>query len=120
LDSAKILVQNGVKAVAEGANMPATLDATEFFMQHKVLFVSGKAANAGGVSVSALEMSQNAMRLSWDFEEVDRQLKGIMENIFDTISKTAAQYGDPQDYVTGANIAGFLKVAEAMMGQGVV
>lgn len=120
LDSAKILVQNGVKAVAEGANMPATLDATEHFMQQKVLFVSGKAANAGGVSVSALEMSQNAMRLSWDFEEVDRQLKGIMENIFDTISKTAAQYGDPQDYVTGANIAGFLKVAEAMMGQGVV
>ncbi len=120
LASAKILVQNGVKAVAEGANMPATLDATAHFMQHKVLFVSGKAANAGGVSVSALEMSQNAMRLSWDFEEVDRQLKGIMENIFDTISKTAAQYGDPHDYVTGANIAGFLKVAEAMMAQGVV
>ncbi|NLX83441.1 MAG: NADP-specific glutamate dehydrogenase [Clostridiales bacterium] len=120
LDSAKALVQNGVKAVAEGANMPTTLAATEYFQQQGVLFVSGKAANAGGVSVSALEMSQNAMRLSWTFEEVDRQLKDIMENIFKAVSETAAKYGDPKDYVMGANIAGFLKVATAMMAQGVV
>lgn len=120
LDSAQALVKNGVKAVAEGANMPTTLEATEFFQKNQVLFASGKAANAGGVSVSALEMSQNAMRLSWSFEEVDRQLKDIMENIFRSISETAAKYGKPTDYVTGANIAGFLKVAEAMMAQGVV
>ena len=120
LDSAQALVKNGVMAVAEGANMPTTLEATEFFQKNQVLFASGKAANAGGVSVSALEMSQNAMRLSWGFEEVDRQLKDIMENIFKSISETAAKYGKPTDYVTGANIAGFLKVAEAMMAQGVV
>jgi len=120
LESAQALVKNGVMAVAEGANMPTTLEATEFFQKNQVLFASGKAANAGGVSVSALEMSQNAMRLSWGFEEVDRQLKDIMENIFRSISETAAKYGKPTDYVTGANIAGFLKVAEAMMAQGVV
>ena len=120
LSSAQALVKNGVKAVAEGANMPTTLEATEFFQKNQVLFASGKAANAGGVSVSALEMSQNAMRLSWSFEEVDRQLQDIMKNIFRSISETAARYGDPKDYVAGANIAGFMKVAEAMMAQGVV
>ena len=120
LDSAKALVKGGVKAVAEGANMPATLEATAFFQNHGVLFASGKAANAGGVAVSALEMSQNAMRLNWTFEEVDRQLKDIMERIFEKISQTAARYAQPGDYVAGANIAGFLKVAEAMMAQGVV
>ena len=120
LHSAKALLGHGVKAVAEGANMPTTLEATEFFQANRVLFASGKAANAGGVAVSALEMSQNAMRLSWTFEEVDQQLQGIMKRIFEAVSKTAAAYGDPLDYVAGANIAGFLKVAEAMMAQGAV
>jgi glutamate dehydrogenase (NADP+) len=120
LDSAMALVKGGVKAVAEGANMPATLEATAFFQSQGVLFASGKAANAGGVAVSALEMSQNAMRLNWTFEEVDRQLKDVMERIFEKVSRTAARYARPGDYVTGANIAGFLKVAEAMMAQGVV
>ena len=120
LDSAVALVKGGVKAVAEGANMPTTLEATAFFQSQGVLFASGKAANAGGVAVSALEMSQNAMRLNWTLEEVDRQLKDIMERIFEKVSQTAARYARPGDYVTGANIAGFLKVAEAMMAQGVV
>jgi len=120
LEDAKTLVSNGVKAVAEGANMPTTLEATHYLQQQGVLFASGKAANAGGVSVSALEMSQNAMRLSWDFEQVDSQLQAIMRRIYDTISQTASQYAKPGDYVAGANIAGFLKVAQAMMAQGVV
>ena len=120
LEDAKMLVQNGVKAVAEGANMPTTLDATHFFQESGVLFASGKAANAGGVSVSALEMSQNSQRLSWDFDQVDQRLKAIMEDIFASIAQTAEKYANPTDYVTGANIAGFLKVAEAMMAQGVV
>ncbi len=120
LESAKALVKNGVKAVAEGANMPTTLDATHYLQDKGVLFVSGKAANAGGVAVSALEMSQNAMRLSWDADEVDDKLQVIMNNIFKNIASTAAKYGNPTDYVSGANIAGFLKVAEAMMAQGVV
>lgn len=120
LEDARMLVNNGVKAVAEGANMPTTLDATHFFQESGVLFASGKAANAGGVSVSALEMSQNSQRLSWDFDEVDQRLKTIMEDIFANIAQTAAKYATPTDYVTGANIAGFLKVAEAMMAQGVV
>ncbi|MDI9521211.1 MAG: NADP-specific glutamate dehydrogenase [Bacillota bacterium] len=118
--SAQALVKNGVKAVAEGANMPTTIDATHHLQKSGVLFVSGKAANAGGVAVSALEMSQNSMRLSWSAEEVDQKLHGIMNAIFENISKTAAKYADPLDYVTGANIAGFLKVAEAMMAQGAV
>ncbi len=116
--SAQTLVKNGVIAVAEGANMPATIEATECFQKAGVLFASGKAANAGGVAVSALEMSQNAMRLSWSFEEVDRELKGIMNRIFETISTTAEKYDQPENYVSGANIAGFMKVAEAMMAQG--
>ncbi len=120
LKSAEALVKNGVIAVAEGANMPATIEATDRFQKAGVLFASGKAANAGGVAVSALEMSQNAMRLSWSFEEVDRELRSIMNRIFCDISAAAEKYGRPKNYVAGANIAGFLKVAEAMMAQGQV
>lgn len=119
-DSAQALVQNGVKAVLEGANMPVTLEATKVLQEAGVLFVSGKAANAGGVAVSSLEMSQNAMHKPWTFDEVDEQLKGIMVNIYKTIKETAAAYGAEDDFVTGANIAGFLKVAEAMLAQGQV
>ena len=119
-DGAKALVANGCFAVGEGANMPSTLEATEIFLTNDVLFAPGKAANAGGVATSALEMSQNSMRLSWTFEEVDEKLKGIMAGIFTQCAKAAAEYGDkPTNYVIGANIAGFLKVAEAMMAQGV-
>ena len=118
--SAKALIANGVKAVGEGANMPSTLEATAAFQAAKVLFAPAKAANAGGVAVSALEMSQNSQRLSWTFEEVDARLKGIMEGIFAKIDAAAKEYATPGDYVAGANIAGFLKVAEAMMAQGAV
>lgn len=117
---AKALIQNGVKAVAEGANMPTTLEATQLFLDSGVLFAPGKAANAGGVAVSALEMSQNSMRLSWTFEEVDTKLQSLMVNIFAAISKAAKEYSAPTDYVTGANIAGFIKVSEAMIAQGAV
>ena len=120
-EAAKALVANGCYAVGEGANMPSTLEATEIFLQNEVLFAPGKAANAGGVATSALEMSQNSMRLSWSFEEVDEKLKGIMKGIFTQCAAAAKEYGDkPTNYVIGANIAGFLKVAEAMMAQGVV
>ena len=120
-EAAKALVANGCYAVGEGANMPSTLEATETFLQNDVLFAPGKAANAGGVATSALEMSQNSMRLSWSFEEVDEKLKGIMKGIFTQCAAAAREYGDkPTNYVIGANIAGFLKVAEAMMAQGVV
>jgi len=119
LESAKILVKNGVVAVAEGANMPACPDAIEYFLQNRVLFGPGKAANAGGVTVSALEMSQNSMRLSWSFEEVDQKLEGIMANIYKASSNAAMEYGKPGNLVAGANIAGFLKVAEAMKAQGI-
>ena len=119
-ESAKTLIANGVKAVGEGANMPSTLEATAAFQAAKVLFAPAKAANAGGVAVSALEMSQNSQRLSWTFEEVDARLKDIMENIFAKIDAAAKEYATPGDYVAGANIAGFLKVAEAMMAQGAV
>ncbi len=120
-EAAKALVANGCYAVGEGANMPSTLEATETFLQNDVLFAPGKAANAGGVATSALEMSQNSMRLSWSFEEVDEKLKGIMKGIFTQCAAAAKEYGDkPTNYVIGANIAGFLKVAEAMMAQGVV
>ncbi len=118
--AAKTLVNNGVEAVGEGANMPATLEATQVFLNNGVLFAPGKAANAGGVSVSGLEMTQNSMRLSWTRTEVDQKLKTIMVNIFDSISRAAREYATPQDYVTGANIAGFLRVAEAMTAQGLV
>ena len=120
LDDAKNLVANGVLAVCEGANMPTTLDATKYLQENGVLFVPGKASNAGGVAVSALEMSQNSERLSWSFEEVDGKLKDIMINIYHNIDKAAKKYGLDGDYVAGANIAGFLKVAEAMEAQGVV
>ncbi len=120
LDDAKALVANGVMAVAEGANMPTTLEATEYFQANKVLFCPGKAANAGGVATSALEMSQNSERLSWTFEEVDSKLQTIMVNIFHNLDDAAKKYGMDGNYVAGANIAGFLKVAEAMTAQGVV
>ncbi len=119
LEDAKQLVANGCIAVAEGANMPTTLDATEYLQKNKVLFAPGKAANAGGVATSALEMSQNSERLSWTFEEVDGKLKDIMVNIFHNLDDAAKRYGKEGDYVAGANIAGFEKVADAMIAQGV-
>lgn len=119
--SAKALTEGGVFAVAEGANMPTTPDAARHFRACGVLFAPGKAANAGGVSVSGLEMSQNSMRLNWTKDEVDEKLRAIMNGIFDSVSKAAREYaGDPDDYITGANAAGFLKVAEAMLAQGAV
>ena len=120
LDDAKTLVANGVIAVAEGANMPTTLDATKYLQENKVLFAPGKAANAGGVATSALEMSQNSERLSWTFEEVDAKLQNIMVNIFHNLDDAAKRYGVEGDYVAGANIAGFEKVVNAMEAQGVV
>ena len=118
-EGAKALISNGCFAVGEGANMPSTLEATELFLQNGILFAPGKAANAGGVATSALEMSQNSARLSWTFDEVDEKLKGIMANIFAKCAEAAKEYGDkPTNYVIGANIAGFLKVADAMMAQG--
>lgn len=119
-ESAEILINNGVKVVAEGANMPTTLDAIEILQEAKVLFGPAKAANAGGVACSALEMSQNSMRLSWTFEEVDAKLKNIMINIYKNSKSAAAEYGYEGNILMGANIAGFVKVAEAMMAQGIV
>lgn len=120
IDDAKQLVANGCKAVCEGANMPTTIDATKYLQENGVWFIGGKAANAGGVATSALEMSQNSERLSWTFEEVDSKLKQIMVNIYHTIDDAAKRYGQEGNYVMGANIAGFEKVAEAMLLQGVV
>ena len=120
LEDAKMLVANGVIAVAEGANMPTTLEATKYLQESGVLFCPGKAANAGGVATSALEMSQNAERLSWSFEEVDAKLKTIMVDIFHNLDAAAKEYGMAGNYVAGANIAGFLKVATAMQAQGIV
>ena len=120
VEDAKKLVANGVSAVCEGANMPTTLEATKYFQENKVYFVPGKAANAGGVATSALEMSQNSERLSWTFEEVDSKLEQIMINIFHNLDDAAKKYGLDGDYVAGANIAGFLKVADAMKAQGIV
>ena len=119
IDGAKALVANGVKVVAEGANMPSTLEATEYFQANGVAFGPAKAANAGGVATSALEMTQNSMRLSWTFDEVDAKLHDIMVGIYNNASAAAAEYGMPGNLVAGANIAGFLKIAEAMMAQGV-
>ncbi|MDT8902015.1 NADP-specific glutamate dehydrogenase [Anaeroselena agilis] len=119
-NSAKILVKNGCKAVAEGANMPTTLEGTKVFLDSGVMFGPAKAANAGGVATSALEMTQNSMRLAWTFEEVDAKLKNIMVNIFKNSSKAAEDYGLKGNLVAGANIAGFVKVAEAMKAQGIV
>ena len=118
--SAKALVKNGVKYVAEGANMPSTLKAIEVFKNSDIVFLPAKAANAGGVATSALEMAQSSGRLFWKFEEVDKKLKEIMINIYHNIDKAARDYGYDGDYVMGANIAGFVKVAEAMMAQGIV
>ena len=119
-DDARQLVANGCIAVAEGANMPTTIEATKILQEGGVLFAPGKAANAGGVATSALEMTQNSERLSWTFEEVDQKLKGIMENIFKSADEAAEKYGHPKNYVMGANIAGFIKVADAMLAQGVI
>ena len=120
LEDAKMLVANGVIAVAEGANMPTTLDATAYLQEKGVLFAPGKASNAGGVATSALEMSQNSERLQWTFEEVDAKLKNIMVNIFHNLDAAARKYGMAGNYVAGANIAGFAKVADAMEAQGIV
>ncbi len=119
-EDAKQLIANGVTAVAEGANMPTTWEATQLLQQAGVLFGPGKAANAGGVATSALEMSQNSQRLAWTFDEVDQKLKGIMENIFANADGAAEKFGHAKNYVMGANIAGFVKVAEAMIAQGIV
>ena len=119
-EGAQALIANGVIAVAEGANMPTTYEATLALQKAGVLFAPGKAANAGGVATSALEMSQNSQRLSWTFQEVDAKLKGIMENIFANIDAAAKEYGMEDNYVVGANIAGFLKVADAMLAHGCV
>ncbi len=120
LDDAKVLVANGCICVAEGANMPTTMEATEYFIEKGVLFAPGKAANAGGVATSALEMSQNSGRISWTFEEVDERLNAIMVNIFHNMDDAAKKYGKAGNYVVGANIAGFEKVVAAMLAQGVV
>jgi len=120
LDDAKKLIANGCKVVGEGANMPASLDATEYFIKNGVAFFPGKAANAGGVATSALEMCQNSARLSWSFEEVDQKLKNIMTGIFTSIDNASKEYGKPGNFVLGANIAGFKKVARAMLDQGVI
>ena len=119
LDDAKALAENGCIAVAEGANMPTTLEATQYIQEHGILFAPGKASNAGGVATSALEMSQNSERLSWTFEELDAKLQNIMVNIFHNASDAAERYGYAKNYVVGANIAGFEKVVNAMLAQGV-
>lgn len=118
--AAKKLVKNGCIAVAEGANMPCTPSAVKVFLQNKILYGPGKAANAGGVATSGLEMAQNSQRLSWTFQEVDAKLHGIMKNIYRSAKEAADEYGTPGNFVNGANIAGFLKVAKAMMAQGLV
>ncbi|WP_449538438.1 NADP-specific glutamate dehydrogenase [Ferdinandcohnia sp. Marseille-Q9671] len=119
-DSAQTLISNGVKAIGEGANMPSTLEAIDLFLENNVLFGPAKAVNAGGVAVSALEMSQNSMRLSWSFEEVDSKLQDIMASIYRNSMEAAEEYGHPGNLVYGANIAGFIKVADAMIAQGVI
>lgn len=119
-EAAKALVKNGCILVSEGANMPTTPEGVEVFLKAKILYGPGKAANAGGVATSGLEMSQNSLRLSWTREEVDARLKGIMQSIHSAAYKAAAEYGEPGNYVVGANIAGFVKVADSMIDQGVV
>ncbi|MEA2016364.1 MAG: NADP-specific glutamate dehydrogenase [Actinomycetota bacterium] len=119
-EDAEILVNNGCYAVGEGANMPCTPDAVKIFIKNKVMYAPGKAANAGGVAVSALEMSQNSMRLQWAAKEVDKKLQDIMSGILDNVSRTAREYGDEDNFVLGANVAGFIKVADAMMAQGII
>ena len=119
-EEAKTLIKNGCFCVAEGANMPSDEQAVDVFLENHFLYMPGKAANAGGVAVSALEMSQNSQRLSWTFEEVDEKLKGIMQNIYKNVSGAAKKYGYEGNFVVGANVAGFEKVAEAMLSQGMV
>ena len=119
-EEAKTLIKNGCFCVAEGANMPSDEQAVDVFLENHFLYMPGKAANAGGVAVSALEMSQNSQRLSWSFEEVDEKLKGIMQNIFKSVSEAAKRYGHEGNFEVGANVAGFEKVAEAMLAQGLV
>jgi glutamate dehydrogenase (NADP+) len=119
-EDAEQLVANGCRIVAEGANMPTTMDATEYFMHNKVTFFPGKASNAGGVATSGLEMSQNSGRINWEFNEVDLRLQTIMKNIYRDISRAAAEYDQPENFILGANIAGFRKVADAMLAQGIV
>ena len=120
LEDAQALVANGVKIVGEGANMPTVTEAINYFQENGVVFFPGKAANAGGVAVSGLEMSQNAGHISWTFDEVDGKLNDIMISIYHACDDAAKKYGKEGDFVTGANIAGFEKVAEAMMAQGLV
>ncbi|MGL5753512.1 MAG: NADP-specific glutamate dehydrogenase [Paraclostridium sp.] len=120
IEDAKILVENGTKVIGEGANMPCTNEAVDYFLEKGLLVAPAKAANAGGVATSALEMSQNSMRLSWTFDEVDQKLQGIMKNIFEASKNAAEEYNYAGNYVVGANIAGFLKVADAMIAQGVI
>ena len=120
LEDAKKLVEIGVIAVGEGANMPTTLEAISYFLSNKILLAPAKAANAGGVTTSGLEMSQNSMRLSWTFEEVDEKLDRIMTNIFASCKKSAEEYGMDRNYVAGANIAAFDKISKAMMAQGII
>ena len=120
IEQAKALVKNEVRAIGEGANMPCTNEALKYFLENNILVAPAKAANAGGVATSALEMTQNSMRLSWTFEEVDEKLKKIMKNIFNTSKEAAKEYGHDGNYVVGANIAGFLKVADAMISQGII
>ncbi|AOH57328.1 glutamate dehydrogenase [Peribacillus muralis] len=119
-EAAKLLIKNNVKAVGEGANMPSTLEAIDVFLNHGILFGPAKAANAGGVAVSALEMAQNSARMPWTFEEVDAKLQAIMKNIYKNSVEAADEYGEPGNLVVGANIAGFLKVADAMLTQGIL
>lgn len=119
-ENAKQLIKNGVIAVAEGANMPCTPEAVHLFQKHHILYAPGKATNAGGVAASGLEMTQNSLRLSWSFEEVDKQLQEIMHKIYHTVAETAKEYDMEGNFVVGANIAGFLKVADAMLAQGIV
>ena len=119
-ESAELLVKNGVRYVAEGANMPSTLEAIDVFKRAKTVYLPAKAANAGGVATSALEMAQASGRMFWSAEKVDKKLKEIMVNIFRNIDAAANRYGCDDDYVVGANIAGFEKVADAMMSQGIV
>jgi glutamate dehydrogenase (NADP+) len=120
VNDAKNLIKNGVYVVSEGANMPSTPDAVDVFLEEKILYGPGKAANAGGVAVSGLEMSQNSLRLSWTREEVDNRLQNIMKSIHTNSLEAAERFNTPGNYVNGANIAGFLKVADAMLDQGVV
>lgn len=120
IEEAKLLVENGTIAVGEGANMPCTNEALNYLLQNNILVAPAKAANAGGVATSALEMSQNSMRLSWSFEEVDEKLQNIMVKIFNASKEAAKEYGSEGNYVVGANIAGFLKVADAMISQGII